>query len=144
MLYLRATEQETPFAVRVCSHKSCKKGIAQMCLLNALKKSCLHRISESFGCQIQRLAAAGYPEHLTVAVAEVLLRKTKKARQRDQTDKNEERDQRKVAVIPYLHSTSHRLKKIGENAGVRVVMSAPQKLTNLCNLTSPVKWEKKK
>lgn len=49
-----------------------------------------------------------------------------------------------VAVIPYMHGLSHNLKRIGGKAGVKVVMSAPDKLSSLCSRTCPVRKGKTK
>lgn len=77
--------------------------------------------------QTQRLINAGYPEHLLTSVAGSLLQKLKRGQVRAAPE-----HQHKVAVVPYLHTISHRLKRIGQKAGVRVVFSAPDKLSKLC------------
>ncbi|XP_077553291.1 uncharacterized protein LOC144168094 [Haemaphysalis longicornis] len=50
---------------------------------------------------------------------------------------SENTEKKKVAVIPYLHNTSHRLKKIAGRINVRVVLSAPNKMNRLCSMTNP-------
>ena len=97
-------------------------------------------VAQSFEQQVARLQAAGYPLRLVTAVAESLYR--------DLKNQNRPRDdislqQQKCAVIPYIHGVAHNLKKIGNKAGVRVVMSAPEKLSKLCSETCPVQKEKK-
>lgn len=42
------------------------------------------------------------------------------------------RDSDKTAVMPYIHGVSHRLKKVVGRAGVRLVFSAPNKLSKMC------------
>lgn len=42
---------------------------------------------------------------------------------------------KKIAVVPYMHQITHRLKKVGQRMGVRVVSSAPHKLSQLARLT---------
>lgn len=41
-----------------------------------------------------------------------------------------------------MHNTSHRLKKIGNRSNVSMVLSTPEKLEKLCQMTNP--FEKKK
>ena len=48
-------------------------------------------------------------------------------------------DAGKTSVIPYVHKVSHHLKKIALRENVRVVFSAPEKLSRLCKLTNPMK-----
>ncbi|KAH8036376.1 hypothetical protein HPB51_000158 [Rhipicephalus microplus] len=55
--------------------KLVKRGIAKMCLSEALKKSCRCLMNESFRQQVSRLSNAGYPKSLVVSVAEGLHRK---------------------------------------------------------------------
>lgn len=43
---------------------------------------------------------------------------------------------KKVAVIPYVHALSHRLKKTADRFGVKVVFSARNKLGSLCAMVS--------
>uniref|UniRef100_A0A6M2CJD0 Putative tick transposon n=1 Tax=Rhipicephalus microplus TaxID=6941 RepID=A0A6M2CJD0_RHIMP len=50
---------------------------------------------------------------------------------------------KKISVIPYMHNISHRLRKIGQQCGVRVVFSAPHKLSYLSRVTCPVKKRKR-
>lgn len=119
--------------------KLVKRGIAKTCLLSALRKSCPERMSESFNEQIGRLRTAGYPTHVLVSVSEGILKfnSSKKTPACQGLA-----DTRKVAVIPYIHGLSHRLKKIGQRANVKVVFSAPTKLQCLCRLTRPASSEK--
>ncbi|XP_077516534.1 uncharacterized protein LOC144126337 [Amblyomma americanum] len=109
--------------------KIVKRGIANLCFTNALKKSCLHSMGDSFNKQSSRLERAGYPKTLLISVAEGLLKKLKGGiREVAVPDKHN-----KVVVIPYLHAVSHRLKRICQRADVRVVFSAPDKLSKLCH-----------
>lgn len=89
--------------------------------------------------QSKRLEREGYPRQLLISVAEAMHRK----RKRKGSDGNEERNtaekREKLAVIPYMHTVSHRLKKIGQRLNVKVVFSAPDKLAQLANRTCPVK-----
>lgn len=113
--------------------KLVKRGIAKLTLMNALRRSCPHKCSCSFQAQADRLKKAGFPQYVVTSVAEGLLKTVKHAREgEEQASPETEPVKQKCAVIPYLHDVSHRLKKIGNNANVRVVLSAPNKLYNLC------------
>lgn len=108
--------------------KLIKRGIALSCLGAALKKSCRHTLSESFGTQVQRLRAAGFPPALLSDVASALLKRTKGS----QADKPSVEKKRPV-VIPYIHKISHSLKKVGSRYNIPVVFSAPLRLKQVCS-----------
>lgn len=76
------------------------------------------------------MRAAGFPKEFLTAVAERLPAEFTERRSR----KHEELElvQKKVAVIPRVHGASHRLKKVGNRAGAKVVFSAKNKLSNSC------------
>lgn len=99
--------------------KLVKGAIAESCLGNALKKSCLHLIEESFRVQINRLVAAGYPKEIIMAVAEVMHRKIRKERgvgslaPRQSTGVILQNQNKRFAIIPYFHRIFHYLKKVG-------------------------------
>ncbi|XP_077514106.1 uncharacterized protein LOC144124980 [Amblyomma americanum] len=114
--------------------KLVKRGIINLCLNNALEKSCPHLISESLHEQIARFHEAGYPADICVSVAERIL---KKKRQESLLPSGPSERKEKIAVIPYMHCLSHDLKKIGTKANVRVVFSAPDKLIALSKKTLP-------
>lgn len=101
-------------------------------------------LQESLALQNRQLSEAGCPDSLVVSVAEGLLRKMKTIRQGDKNDVAGVDVQKKIAVIPYIHQTSHYLKKMGKRLGVGVVFSAPLKLSVLCKKTNPCKSEEKK
>lgn len=127
----RANKPLLPFS---SSHsKLVKRSIANMCLLNAFKKSCPHRAADSFLKQVDRLEQAGYPQHTLVSVAEKILKKSRNCH----TSEGSPQDNVKLAVIPYVHRVSHNLKKIAEQVDVKVVFSAPLKLSRLCKMTNP-------
>lgn len=52
------------------------------------------------------------------------------------TLKEDARPQKRPVVVPYWHQVSHRLKKVGDRCGVRVVFSAPEKLGRMCRLVN--------
>ncbi|CAN7938287.1 unnamed protein product, partial [Ixodes hexagonus] len=114
--------------------KLVKRSTANMCVLNALKKSCHHVMSEGLGTQYRRLLAAGFPKNVVVSVAEIVL---KRLRSEDCPRPTVLRDKQKVAVIPYIHKTAHGLKKVANRSNVKVVFSAPNKLSRLCRMTDP-------
>ncbi|XP_075737707.1 uncharacterized protein LOC142777277 [Rhipicephalus microplus] len=109
--------------------KLVKRGIANLCLVNALKKSCPHMVHHSFALQVERLTKAGYPAHVLVSVAEKLVTVLKRG---DKPDKRNSVRKSRLVVLPYVHDVSHRLKKIARDANVFVVFSAPEKLQRLC------------
>ncbi|XP_077507325.1 uncharacterized protein LOC144116482 [Amblyomma americanum] len=105
--------------------KLVKRAIVKSCFVSALEKTCGHRKEEAFRSQVGRLEQAGYPAHLLIAVAEGILKQS-----RNGPTTNERRT--KAAVIPYLHAVSHKLKRIGNRAGIDIFFSAPKKLHQLC------------
>lgn len=114
-----------------------KRAIVKMCLTNALRRSCPHRMQDSIHAQEARLHSSGYPHDVVTSVAGQVLRELKKNRRRSEGEAmvEKEKEKRKVAVIPYIHNIAHRLKKIGNAADVQVVFSAPRKLGALCKKT---------
>lgn len=115
--------------------KLVKRGIAKSCFMNALRKSCVHKITESFVEQSSRLTSAGYPDHVQVSVAEGLLRELK-AKGTDNAVPPVTARQA-FAVVPYMHKIAHNLKKVAQRVNVKVVFTAPQKLSRLCKLSVP-------
>lgn len=110
--------------------KTVKRAIASQCVVSALKKSCIHSVQQSFAAQMVRLQEAGFPQYVLTAVAEAVLKKIK-AENSDVPSQRTKVDRRCV-VVPYVHKTSHHLKKVGKRHGVQVVFSAPKKLKGLC------------
>lgn len=55
--------------------KLVKRGIANLCFLNALNKSCPHVMQVSLAEQVERLKASGFPSYMLLAVGESLSRK---------------------------------------------------------------------
>lgn len=103
-----------------------------MCLRNALNKSCIHSMSDSFIRQMDRLQLAGYPKQLLSSVVESFLQKLKRNTQ-DSPSVSERNRNEKITVIPYMHRIAHNLKKTGKRANVKVVLSAPNKLSAMCS-----------
>ncbi|XP_065288624.1 uncharacterized protein [Dermacentor albipictus] len=108
--------------------KTVKRAIASHCLESSLQKSCPHLMQTSFENQASRLVAAGFPHSVLIAVSETLLQKLKLGTR----VKDDRRKTDKPLVVPYLHKTSHSLKKVANRHGVSVVFSAPNKLAQLC------------
>lgn len=124
----RSNKPLLPFA---SSHsKLVKRAVAKSCYYNALNKSCIHAQQDSFNQQTDRLVKAGYPKQLLVSVSESMLASLSKNNKNDLTESAKEKE--KTTVVPYIHKFSHKLKKIGNRAQVRVVFSAPEKLGKLC------------
>ncbi|XP_077541275.1 uncharacterized protein LOC144153518 [Haemaphysalis longicornis] len=111
--------------------KLVKQGIANSCLKSALTRSCKHVVESSFLRQVDRLIDAGFPNAFIMSVAERLVRDLKKKPNVD-SDQPEKKEKEKLAVIPYIHRVSHNVKRVAKKAGVKVVFSAPNKLSVLC------------
>lgn len=111
--------------------KLVKQGIANSCLKSALTRSCKHVVESSFLRQVDRLIDAGFPNAFIMSVAERLVRDLKKKPNVD-SDQPEKKEKEKLAVIPYIHRVSHNVKRVAKKAGVKVVFSAPNKLSGLC------------
>ena len=100
---------------------------------SALRKSCSHKMQQSFTNQISRLLAAGFPGSLLTAVAESLIQKRKTTQRAAAV-----REKLRPVVVPYLHGVTHQLKKVAGRHGVPVALSAPNKLSKLCSRTCGV------
>lgn len=112
--------------------KLVKNGIVTSCLHAAVAKSCFHATEESFRNQCDRLKTAGFPTAFLVSASERLLKKVNSNAQPTNQPATSQREQKRFAVIPYVHSISHRLKKVGGQYGVDVVFSSGNKLGSLC------------
>ncbi|XP_064482825.1 uncharacterized protein LOC135395309 [Ornithodoros turicata] len=108
--------------------KIVKRGIVRSCMVAALNKSCLHKVAEAYTQQCDRILQNGYPVSLLQSVCDKLLRGFKC---QTVTDQEGESRRKKFLVVPYVHSLSHNLKKVGERFGVNVLFSAPFKLSKL-------------
>lgn len=115
--------------------KLVKRGIIKSCFTNALRKSCEHKMLESFQEQSVRLTMAGYPDHVQVSVAERLLRDLQSSGHTNAGQPARERQN--FAVIPYMHKIAHNLKKVAQRVDVKVLFLAPQKLSSLCKMSVP-------
>lgn len=110
--------------------KIVKNGVAMACLRASLKKSCPHRMNESFSRQIERLRQSRFPERHLAVLSERILQKMKmEARGGSQVRQKEGKP---FVSIPYVHGVSHRLKKVGNRFGCSVVFSAADKLGRVC------------
>lgn len=115
--------------------KLVKRSIINLCLTNALQKSCPHTMERSFYQQTARLKESGYPEQIIISVAERIYREVKSKSKGSMKASAESQQKRNLVVVPYLHSISHNLKRIGKKVKLRVLFSAPEKLSKLCKLT---------
>lgn len=122
----RSKKALQPFAS--AHSKLVKRSVATAALKNALHRSCHHRISDSFQAQVGRLRSAGFPEPVLQSVGNRIWRELRTP----SCMQEPERDNVKTAVMPYIHGVSHRLKKVVGRAGVRLVFSAPNKLSKMC------------
>lgn len=117
--------------------KLVKRAIAKNCIRSALAKSCEHRVRESVHAQLRRLEKAGFQREIVASVVESQISEVKSGGRHRQVDNT--RPQQRPVVVPYWHKVSHRLKKVGDKCGVRVVFSAPEKLGRLCRLVNEPK-----
>lgn len=114
--------------------KLVKNSIAFSSLRSALFKSCVHSMGASFKEQVKKLTEAGFPNCALASACNKLV-KVVKGCEKPATQR--EPDQRKkYAVVPYIHRTTHRLKKIASRYGVQVAISAPNKLGRVCALVN--------
>lgn len=110
--------------------KLVKRGIAMNCLRAALQKSCEHKMNISVQQQVLRLRSAGFPDSTLTSVAESLI---KEVRHGSKTAGcTLDASQGRPVSVPYMHNLSHRLKKVAGKCGVRVVFSAPRKMSRMC------------
>lgn len=58
--------------------KLVKRSLANLCFLNALRKSCPHVMQQSLAEQVHRLKASGFPSSVLFTVGESLEKKMKK------------------------------------------------------------------
>lgn len=111
--------------------KTIKRSVANTALLSALNKSCHHNTESSFKRQISRLRDSGYPNALLVSVCEKISTKLKcKTSGTDGTQQT--KDKQKIAILPYIHGITHKLKKIAARQDIKVVCSAPNKAYSMC------------
>lgn len=90
-------------------------------------------MEQSVAAQVDRLRTAGHPDDSVRLACERNRREIKKAGSVARGEENEVGSvPDKIAVIPYLHGVSHRLKKVASKYGVRVVFSAQNKVAKIC------------
>lgn len=98
--------------------------------MSVVKRSCTHEVHGSFDAQIARLEAAGFPCSVVSAAVEAVLKRLKAENSNQETIK--EGGNKKREVVPYVHKTSHNLKKAVKRFGVQIAFSAPLKLGGMC------------
>lgn len=123
--------------------KIVKNGMAISCIGPALKTSCEHLVEQSVAAQVDRLRGAGYPEQCVILACERNRPEVKAGSKAQSTEKEAECGAEKVAVIPYLHVTSHRLKKVASRHEVCVLLSATNKLAKMCPVVQRVAQKRK-
>ena len=111
--------------------KTIKRSVATTALFSALRKSCHHQVATSFKKQIARLCDSGYPSALLGGVCECISKKLKRKTTSGEETANPP-TRCKIAVVPYIHGLTHRLKKIASRQDVQVVCSAPNKAYSMC------------
>lgn len=94
--------------------KTVENGIALTSLKSTINKPCYHLAQRSFCEKVFRLRNAGYPVSALQPVCQRRVKQLKgTALGKPNLDESE-----KVAVIPYMHALSHRLKKTAERFGL--------------------------
>lgn len=78
---------------------------------------------------MSRLRNSGYPTSILVPVCETICRNLKSAKSGKKVN---EETRRKIAVLPYVHGITHKLKKIAARNEIQVVCSAPNKAYSMC------------
>ncbi|KAM7309437.1 uncharacterized protein ISCGN_013068 [Ixodes scapularis] len=109
--------------------KTVKSGIVRSLLSSSRTKSCSHFSQTSLTAQICRLRKAGYPRDLLVTSLKSLISQPHPDRARPPRPK-------KFAVIPYHHSTSHRLRAAARRYDVDVALSCRFRLGSMCRLVN--------
>lgn len=128
--YMYAPRSEKPLLNFRSSHpKLVKNSIAFSCCKSALSKTCHHLMRQSLEGQVARLKQAGFPSSSLLATCEKAVKYFKSP---NESKKACEPEKMKMAVIPYVHTFSHRLKKIGRKYNVKVICSAKSKLSRVC------------
>ncbi|XP_064485835.1 uncharacterized protein LOC135398350 [Ornithodoros turicata] len=102
-----------------------KMGIVNSLVRACVVKSCQHRVEASLREQLLRLLGAGYPIDFTRGVVRRLLKGS-----RGSGTGREERPE-KTVVIPYVHGATHRLVKVAQKQGIKVVPTVRSKLSSL-------------
>lgn len=132
MYYPRSNKPLLPFYF-TCS-KLIKRDIVSSCFITSLGKSCEHKMNDSFREQSERLTTAGYQTLVQGSAAEGLLRRSLSVV--NVSPDGLTQDTQNFAGIPYMHRIARNLKKVTQCGNVKVVFSAPEKLRNLCKISS--------
>lgn len=110
--------------------KLIKRGVAFSSLKQSVQKSCPHKIAQSVNIQVERLKCSEFPDCVIASVAEKLL-KTINGKKNGKSEESATEKARPI-VLPYIHTVSHKLKKIANAQNVELVFSAPEKLIGMC------------
>ena len=100
-------------------------------LLNSALHSQVRQWAGRFEKQISRLRDSGYPNGLLVSVCESIYTKLK-CKPAGTGERQKTKATEKIAVVPYIHGITHKLKKIAARQDVKVVCSAPNKAYSMC------------
>lgn len=87
-------------------------------------------MSSSLLSQVQRLKHAAFPLDAIVSASLKIMNKVRKGPAKPLDDKRGKGNE--LAVIPYIHGLSHRIKKIAHKFNIDVHFSAKNKLNTLC------------
>jgi hypothetical protein len=93
---------------------------------SACTKSCEHRMQESIVRQERKLVKQRYPQDM---IEEQKRRLAVKFLHNEAKD--EEKEEQRTASIPFYHTLSHSLMKIGQKYDMRTVFSFPTKMSKL-------------
>jgi hypothetical protein len=117
---------------RILNYKSnhskvIKNGIVTGVLKNATKKSCNHNVCSGLERQLRNLRQSGFPEEIIKGRVSKLVKEFSEPYQ--VVEKNEE--DKLTVGIPFYHTLSHHLMKIGTEYEMRTVFRFPAKMARL-------------
>lgn len=129
--YYNPRTKKAPLPLESANSKLVKRANVTLACKSALEKSCEHKLELSFNKQVRRFLSAGYPQSLITGAGESLLQKLKGRKQQKEDIRKD-----KLQVMPYIHRVSHNIKKVASRYGVKVVFSAPCKLSRVCPMVT--------
>lgn len=91
-------------AVMIHFDTDIKRGIAKFCVLQATKKSCQHRMSQSIYMQTERSRKSGFSKWGLGGSGGILPEGYKQPQQIERKEKNKN----PVDVLQYMHTIAHR------------------------------------
>lgn len=99
-------------------------------------------MKDAFSNQVNRLEQSNYPCKILAFLSERVSGKLKSEGRGDAIREAHVKD-RPVVSIPYVHASSHRMKKVGSRFEIDVVFSAKNKLGRICAAVESWGWQEK-